>query len=102
MAPTKSVERDFEAAMIDVYRHAWEQVRYRASDFHAMIQRHGGVEAAHRLLREGPAASGFAALLTRGRPDLTMEAMILKEQRFHSLFDAHEHQVARDRMEGKP
>lgn len=86
--------------MIDVYREALEETGYRASEFHAMIQRHGGREAARRLLRPGPAASGFAKLLDLERPDLTMEAMILKEPRWWPLLEPEHLQVARDRMGG--
>jgi hypothetical protein len=65
-----------------------------------MLETHGGLETAHRLLR--PDADffsyGFQRLCEMKKPDLTMEAMILDLDYADQLFTAAELQTAEERL----
>jgi hypothetical protein len=92
------LQRDFHAAMVNVYRRAKEEAGYHATLFLRMVSEHGGLVAAQRLLHSPTVSDGFRALWERGRLDLTMEALVQQAQ-FASLFTEEELEIARDRLE---
>jgi hypothetical protein len=55
------------------------------------------VEVAKRLVVSGDFQEGFRAVIAMGRPDLTIESIML-EERYSSLFTAQELQAARWRL----
>lgn len=61
--------------------------------FHQMINNHGGVETAKRLIAQaqktGNTSDGFTTLYLCDRLDLTMENSVCKEE-YRSLFTADE------------
>jgi hypothetical protein len=67
--------------------------------FRQMIEQHGGVEAAHRLLkpnRELPPDT-FGYLRRNGWLDLTAEFYVVMEK-YHPLFSDQEREIARWRL----
>ncbi|MEV0633111.1 caspase family protein [Nonomuraea wenchangensis] len=90
-------EREFEAAMVEVYRRAKTEARYTATYFFDMLRQHGGLGTARHLLNSSRVSDGFTALWERGRLDLTVEAVIL-QSRFASLFTEVERERARARL----
>lgn len=97
MSDPAPLEVRFEAAMYDAYE-AWKrEVGYKATRFHQMLPRHGGVETARRLLRQPGMSAGFERLLDEGRLDLTMEFLVLRPD-FGTLFTAQERAQARRRL----
>ena len=91
-------ERAFHRAMIAIYETAKRDAKYKAARFLQMVSEHGGVEAAHQLLRGSAASDGFTALYVAGRLDLTVEAHVLKPE-FQDLFTDAERSVARSRLD---
>lgn len=91
------LESSFHAAMLDLYRRALNEVNYRASYFHQMVETFGGVSAARKLLAATRPTEGFTALWERGRLDLTVEATVL-DPRFAPLFTEDELDTARERL----
>lgn len=63
-----------------------------------MIQDHGAVEAARRLVTSGDFQDGFLKLIQLGRVDLTFENILLGEQ-WNELFDEQVRGVAKWRLE---
>lgn len=92
------VEVEFHEAMLNIYRVAKSEARYNAQRFLQMVVDHGGPEAAHMLINAGSVSEGYTALWERGRLDLTVEAMVVRTLRFHSLFTANEVQICRNRL----
>jgi len=70
---------------------------YRASRFLVMVNESGGLQAAKTLITAPGVSDVFAALWERGRPDLTVEAIIL-DPRWKELFTGHELDIARGRL----
>lgn len=58
----------------------------------------GGILAVQTILREG-SASGFEFLRSRGKQELSIESLVLREAWCH-LFDDHDRQIAQQRLDG--
>jgi hypothetical protein len=90
-----SLAKAFDTAMFSIYERALGEARYPAVRFLQMLNEHGGVETANRLL---PSMSqGFEELWNRKRLDLTMEALIIRAQ-WRSLFTPEQLKIAEDRL----
>lgn len=63
----------------------------------AMMERHGAVGAAKRLIASGDLQAGLLRLLNLGRADLTVEHAVLHE-RWHELFDDQDRENAAWRL----
>ena len=87
----------FDAAMEAIYYNAKREIGYNATRFLMMVKELGGLNAAHHLLAGQRIHDGFAELLLAGRPDLTVEALVL-EPEFQHLFPETELRVARERL----
>jgi hypothetical protein len=86
----------FHQAMLDGYQEL-AQLNYRATYFRQMVQEHGGVEAARRLLRQDNVAAGLTTLWELGRLDLSVEAFVLRPE-YAELFTEAERASARQRL----
>ena len=89
-------EAAFDEAMMQVYMRAKSEADYVPTRFLQMLQEHGGVETARRLLPQ--MSEGFAKLWEKGRLDLTVEYVILQPQ-WRSLFTDAERDIARRRLQ---
>lgn len=82
-----SLERQFHAAMINIYREARSQTGYNATRFLQMVNERGGYQAAVDLLQSTEPSDGFTELFMRGnRLDLSVEYLVLQVP-WRSLFD---------------
>jgi hypothetical protein len=90
------LERRFDAAMLDIY-HGAAQLGYRPTRFLEMVQVHGGVETAHRLLATDKVQDGLGELFLLGRLDLTVEHHVLLPE-YGPLFSSLERHTARQRL----
>jgi hypothetical protein len=91
------LSKEFHQRMIDIYKAAKAEARYNASRFLAMVNEHGGLEAAQILLRAPAVSEGYTALWDRQRLDLTVEAVIL-EKKWWPLFTDAERRAAVRRL----
>ena len=94
----RQTEAMFDHAMREVYRRAKEEAGYNATYFLRMLDEHGGVDTARRLLREPSVSDGFTALWAAGRLDLTVETQVLRPE-FQALFNRRERLIAERRLE---
>jgi hypothetical protein len=90
-----TLKKSFDGAMLSIYQRALAEARYPAVRFLQMLNQHGGVETANRLLPN--MSDGFAELWKRNRLDLTMEALIILA-RWRPLFTEEQLKVAEDRL----
>ena len=93
----KELEREFDMAMWNIYRRAKVEAGYNATRFLQMLQENRGVETARILLYAINVSDGYTALWERGRLDLTVEALIIREK-WHPLFSEQEREIARRRL----
>ena len=92
----ENIEAKFDEAMRDTYRVASEH-GYRPLYFLQMIETHGGVRTAKRLLATFEYQSGLTELWERSLLCISAEALVLQE-RWQSLFTDDERRVARERL----
>ena len=92
------LKAEFQEDMLDLLVRERE-VGLCSTRFRQMIDEHGAIEAAHRLLkpdRELPPI--FEYLRGLRRTDLAMESYVLKD-RYLALFSEQEREIARWRLE---
>jgi hypothetical protein len=82
-----ALEQEFEdACMSDVEE--CSKLGYYPHYFVEMVHQHGAVETAKRLIRDQHVPAGFTRLWEMKRLDMTLEACIHDNPKFHSLFDS--------------
>jgi len=89
---------DFDQEMVRIYLTAKKEVKYNAARFFQMLQNHRGVNTAKILINYHNVSEGYVALYERGRLDLTVEAMIYNNQKWHPLFNENEIQICKQRL----
>jgi hypothetical protein len=75
-------ESQFDQAMFDVYRRAKAEAKYNATIFLQMLTDNGGVRTAKTLINAPKPSDGYTALYERGRLDLTVEAVVIENERW--------------------
>ena len=91
-----SLRDDFNSEVREAIRKCYE-IGYMPTRFEQMIKQRHPVEVAKHLIPNYP-QYGFNKLVSLGRPELTIEAIMLKE-RFSSLFTEEELRAARWRLD---
>jgi hypothetical protein len=92
---------DPKEELTEALRGTYEAARkrgYVATYFLQMLEEHGGVETAKRLLAKSELQTGLFELWKLGLLHESMEAVVLQEK-FHSLFTEAELAEARRRLE---
>ena len=94
-----SIEDELNAALVDAYQRSGDEVGYWGTRYLQAVRRDGGLATAKRMLKPRNAGQrkGLDALLEAGRPDLTLEAIILQPP-FRTLFTDEELAVAAERL----
>jgi hypothetical protein len=97
--PHDALITDFDNEMLRVYQRALTEANYRASKFLTMLHEHRGLETARILIHSPAVSDGYTALWERRRLDLTVEAVIYDDPKWHPLFTAEELATCRRRLE---
>ncbi len=91
--------------MLAAYKKAGVETGYWGNYFLRSVKRHGGLATAKRMLNkkiENPSdQKGFRSLVEAGRPDLSLESLILKSQ-YNTLFTDEELAEAQRRLDSVP
>jgi hypothetical protein len=95
---SKLKELEFHEAMLSIYKQAKAECNYNATRFLQMINEQGGLQTAKTLLHALGYSEGFTAIWQCGRLDLSMEALVLKDE-WRDLFSEEELGIARKRLE---
>ena len=94
----QGLEEQFTQAMFDIYRKAKVEAKYNATIFLQMVSDRGGLDTARYLINQTHPSDGYTHLYERGRIDLTVEAMIADDAKWHPLFTQDELNKARRRL----
>jgi hypothetical protein len=89
---------EFDEAMVEIYRRALAEAKYKASRFLAMVQAEGGLATARYLINAPQVSEGYTALWERKRLDLTVEAIILSNAKWRPLFTSEELERCSERL----
>ena len=98
MALNEALVSEFDEAMHGIYRRALKEAGYKASIFLDMLYAHRGLETARRLIHSSKVSDGYTALWERKRLDLTVEALIQENAKWHQLFSSEELAICRKRL----
>ena len=90
--------QQFDGAMMEIYRRAKAEAGYPATIFHNMVCERGGLATAKYLINSPKVSDGYTALYERSRLDLTVEAMVVENPKWHSLFSVNELAKAKKRL----
>ena len=92
------LETQFDRALLEIYVRAKSEAKYTASVFHRMLCERGGLSTAKQLINDSKVSDGYTALWERGHINLTVEAVVHDNDRWHPLFTADELVRARTRL----
>ncbi|SRR5216684_3040492 len=95
----KALVEEFDYEMFRVYQRALQEAKYNATRFLQMLHDHRGLETASILLHSPNVSEGYTALWERGRLDLTVEAVIHDNPKWHPLFSEDELAICAKRLE---
>jgi hypothetical protein len=84
------IEAEFDTAMMEIYQRAKSEAHYNATIFHRMLSEKRGLATAKQLINDRAVSQGYTALWERGRLDLTVEAVVNDNPKWHSLFTEDE------------
>jgi hypothetical protein len=90
--------KEFDAAMFDIYRRAKDEAGYTASIFINMVHDRGSLSTAKYLINAAKPSDGYTQLYERGHLNLTVEAVVVENSRWHALFTQDEIGKARKRL----
>jgi hypothetical protein len=90
--------RQFDQAMFDIYRRAEAEIAYRPTLFLNMLHERGGVQTAKTLINAAKPSDGYTRLYEANRLDLTVEAVVIDNPKWHPLFVGEELAKARRRL----
>lgn len=94
----RTLSERFEEAMFSIYRRAKEEANYTATIFLGMLTDRGGLATAKALINASKPSDGYTALYERQRLDLTVEALVVSEPEWQTLFLPQEVDRARRRL----
>jgi hypothetical protein len=84
--------------MVSIYKRAKKEANYNANRFLQMISEPGGgYAAAKKLIVQDGGSDGFTNLWGLQRLDLTVEAVVIKEE-YSSLFTPNEIELCKKRL----
>ncbi|BCH63562.1 hypothetical protein RvVAT039_07780 [Agrobacterium vitis] len=92
------IEQKFDTAMFEIYSRAKSEAKYNATVFLKMLNERGGLATAKTLINAAQQSQGYTSLLMVNRLDLTVEAMVVENARWHSLFLPEEIEKAKQRL----
>ena len=88
----------FDEEMFRIYERAHSEAKYNATGFLHILYKHRGLETARILLHAVNVSEGYTALWERDRLDLTVEAVIHDNSRWHPLFTEEELAICSKRL----
>src|SRR5215467_11261042 len=94
----QALEAEFAQEMYRIYQRALMEAHYKASKFLQMLHEHWGLVTAQILLHSAKVSDGYTALWARGRLDLTVEAVIQDNPKWHPLFTPEELAICARRL----
>jgi len=100
-----NLESELHQDMLDMYKLAGQETGYWGNYFLRSVKNNGGLATAKRMLSKRlenlAEQKGFQSLLEAGRPDLSLESLILKPK-YQDLFSLEELQEAKRRLQSIP
>jgi len=94
----EALTSEFDQEMLRIYQRALSEAHYKATRFLTMLHEHRGLETARLLIHSPTVSEGYTALWERKRLDLTVEAVIHDNPKWHPLFKQEELNICVKRL----
>lgn len=95
----RSIEQDFIAAMLALHEKAKSEIHgYNPTKFLQLIKEFGGIHAAKILINVKGVPEGLRVLWEKKRLDLSTEALIVENPKYHQLFTEAEIKLAKTKL----
>ena len=91
------LEQKFNQAMFGIYYSA-KAIGYTPSKFLQMLEQHGGLQTARKLINASTISYGYTKLWELKRLDLSVEAVVYENSEWHPLFTMEELKKCRKRL----
>ncbi|MDW5267183.1 MULTISPECIES: hypothetical protein [Acidobacteriaceae] len=98
MTDISRLSEQFDEAMFDIYRRAKSEAHYTATIFLGMLNAERGLMTARKLINAPKESDGYTALWLKKRLDLTVEAVVLENEKWHQLFTPEEIEKCKTRL----
>jgi len=100
----KDLEQELTVVLLDWADHIVQETngRYNPITFRLMLKKGGGKETVKKLIKSLETKYGFNVLLKLDRLDLSVESFILKNEKYHPLFDEGELTQAKMKLKREP
>ena len=92
------LEDEFTRYLFVLADRTYKETKYNPTAFKVMVEKYGGVGAAKSLIRKNRPSEGYIRLYELKRLDLTIEAQILENEEWHSLFSEEELKMCKNRL----
>lgn len=91
------IEDKLNNEMMSIYHRAKKDLGYNANRFLQLLIDVGGLQAAKKLINKSGGTYGFEVLWEYNRLDLSVEALVLKEE-YYNLFTDQERETCKTRL----
>lgn len=92
-----SLEQDFDQHMLNLADYTKQEV-YNPTAFRRMVLDRGGLATARDLITSNKPSDGYTNLYLASRLNLTVEAQVYDNKRWHPLFHDEEIELCRKRL----
>lgn len=96
--PLSDIEKRFTLAMHNIYKRCKDEIGYRPTELQKMIIADGGLVTAKRLINALQQSPGYTRLQMEGRLDLSVEAVVVENTEWRTLFTVEEIEKAMKRL----
>lgn len=93
-----NLKLQFHQEMLNIYHRAREETSFTPLGFLQLVNNRGGLEAARKLINSNHPSEGYTKLWELGRLDLSVEAFVVKSEKFHQLFTTDELEKCKRRL----
>ncbi len=93
-----TLEKEFDREMMSIYHRAKNEAGYNPTIFLKMIHEYGGLNTAKKLINTPTISDGYTALWEKNRLDLTVEAIVFDNPKWHTLFTDDEMKRIKKRL----
>ena len=97
----EELKQEFTQAMYELADMICEKINHNPTRFRQMLAKQGGQKAAKILINKKGVSSTYKKLALEGELDLTLEAQILANKKWHLLFDENELKKCERHLERK-
>ena len=95
---TMTLEREFTMFLWRLADQIKKDTGYNPTAFRGMVEKDGGQLAAKNLINRNRPSEGYVRLFELGRLDFTLEAQVLANKKYHSLFTEKELTICKRRL----